>query len=212
MPRVTGLAGPPYTGCMPSIDYPRLIQLPTKILGKQCILRPYRSGDGAAFFDAVDEDRAELATWLAWVEQYKMLEDTESYVRNMAGRWQTREALILGIFSPDEKTLYGGTGFHGFDWKVPSLEIGWFLRKSARGRGIANEAINLCCTLAFDHMKVNRVWGSVDALNDKSWKLFERVGFTREAHLRGERRSHRGEIRDTFIYGMLARDWTNRRS
>jgi RimJ/RimL family protein N-acetyltransferase len=56
------------------------------------------------------------------------------------------------------------------------------------------------------------VWGSVDALNDKSWKLFERAGFTREAHLRGERRSHHGEIRDTFIYGMLARDWTNRRS
>ncbi len=196
---------------MPFIDYPRLIQLPTKILGKQCILRPYRSGDGAAMFTAIMEDVDDLMQWMEWPRQHKGANDSENYVRDMAGKWQTREALVMGIFSPDEKTLYGGTGFHGFDWKVPSLEIGWFLRKSARGRGIANEAINLCCTLAFDHMKVNRVWGSVDALNDKSWKLFERVGFTREAHLRGERRSHRGEIRDTFIYGMLARDWTNRR-
>jgi ribosomal-protein-serine acetyltransferase len=195
---------------MPSIDRPRLLQLPSKILGKQCILRPYRSGDGAAFWEAVDEDRVDLAQWVGWVDAYKTPEDAESYVRNMGGRWVTREALILGIFSLDEKTLYGGTGFHGFDWKVPSLEIGWFLRSSARGRGIASEAVSLCCTLAFDHMKVNRVWGSVDALNNKSWKLFERVGFTREAHLRSECRDHHGTVRDTFLYGMLARDWASR--
>jgi ribosomal-protein-serine acetyltransferase len=195
---------------MPAIERPRLLQLPSKILGKRCILRPYRSGDGAAFWDVVNEDRVDLAQWVGWVDNYKTPEDAESYVRNMAGRWVTREGLILGIFSIDEKTLYGGTGFHGFDWKVPSLEIGWFLRKSARGRGVATEAVNLCCTLAFDHMKVNRVWGGVDALNNKSWKLFERVGFAREGHLRGECRDHHGNVRDTFVYGMLARDWANR--
>jgi ribosomal-protein-serine acetyltransferase len=195
---------------MPVIERPRLLQLPTKILGKRCVMRPYRSGDGAAFWDAVNEDRGDLSTWLGWVEQYKTPEDAESYVRNMAGRWTTRESLIMGIFSLDEKTLYGGTGFHGFDWKVPSLEIGWFLRKSARNQGIATDAVTMCCTLAFEQIKANRVWGSVDVTNEKSWKLFERVGFAREAHLRGECRDHHGRVRDTFVYGMLARDWSSR--
>lgn len=195
---------------MPAIARPRLLQLPSKILGKRAVLRPYRAGDGAAKFAAVTEDVEDLMRWMAWPKNHASVEDSENYVRDMAGKWQTREALILAIFSLDEKTLYGGVGFHGLNWNVPSLEIGWYLRKSARGQGIASEAVELCCRLAFDHIKVNRVWGSCDVANSRSAKLFERVGFTREAHLRSESRDHHGNLRDTFVYGMLARDWASR--
>ncbi len=195
---------------MPAIEHPRLLELPERFETDMLVLRVYRAGDGVAFFDAVDEDRQELSQWLGWVDQHKSVEDSEAAVRNNAGKWITRESLILGIFSKDEKTLYGGTGFHGVDWKVPSLEIGWFLRKSARGQGVAAEAVRLCCKLAFEHIGANRVWGTVDVLNDRSWRLFERVGFTREAHLRGDCRDHHGSVRDTFAYSLLAREWPNR--
>lgn len=197
---------------MPAVEHPRLLDLPSRIDGDRLVLRAYQPGDGARFFDALEEDRAELVQWLAWPgSMHKTAEEAESYVRNMAGKWLTREALIMGIFSKDGQTLYGGTGFHGFDWKVPSLEIGWFLRKSARGQGIAAEAVRLCCQLAFEHVGANRVWGTVDVLNDRSWRLFERVGFTREAHLRSECRDHHGVVRDTFVYAMLAREWLTAR-
>ena len=192
---------------MPAVERPRLLALPERFENDKVVLRAYRAGDGTAFFDAVDEDRMELAQWLGWTGRYATVDDAEAYVRDMAGKWITRESLILGIFSKDEKTLYGGTGFHGFDWKVPSLEVGWFLRKSTRGQGIGAEAVRLACKLAFEHIGANRVWGSVDVLNDRSWRLFERVGFTREAHLRGDCRNHHGTVRDTFIYAMLAREW-----
>jgi ribosomal-protein-serine acetyltransferase len=192
---------------VPTILHPRLLDLPERFETEKVVLRAYRAGDGAAFFDAVNEDRSDLSQWLAWVDQHKSLEDSEASVRGNAGKWINREALILGIFSKDETTLYGGTGFHGFDWKVPSLEIGWFLRKSARGQGIAADAVRLCCALAFDHIGANRVWGSVNVLNERSWRLFERVGFTREAHLRGDSRDHHGAMRDTFIYSIRAREW-----
>lgn len=193
---------------MPAIDQPRLLQLPARIEGERVVLRAYQPGDGERFFAALEEDRSDLDQWMAWPgSMHKTPDEAESYVRNMAGKWLTREALIMGIFSKDEQTLYGGTGFHGFDWKVPSLEIGWFLRKSARGQGIAAEAVRLCCAIAFEHAGANRVWGTVDVLNDRSWRLFERVGFAREAHLRGECRDHHGVVRDTFVYAMLAREW-----
>ena len=192
---------------MPAIERPRLLQLPERLEGENIVVRPYQRGDAQAHFAAVQEDRTELAQWVAWTDKFQTLADSEDYVLNMAGRWVTREGLIMGIFSKDEKTLFGGTGFHGFDWKVPSLEIGWFLRKSARGQGIGAAAVALCCKLAFDHIGANRVWGTVDVLNDRSWRLFERVGFTREAHLRGECRDHHGVVRDTFAYAMLAREW-----
>ena len=192
---------------MPAIEHPRLLALPERFETDKLVLRAYRAGDGAAFFDAVDEDRKDLSRWLGWVDQHKTVDDSEASVRNNAGKWITRESLIMGIFSKDEKALYGGTGFHGFDWKVPSLEIGWFLRKNARGQGIGSDAVRLCCQLAFEHIGANRVWGTVDVLNDRSWRLFERVGFTREAHLRGDCRDHHGTVRDSFAYSMLAREW-----
>jgi ribosomal-protein-serine acetyltransferase len=192
---------------MPAIAHPRLLDLPDRFETDKLVLRAYRAGDGAALFAAINEDREDLSRWLPWIGNHQSVDDAETYVRNMAGKWITRESLILGIFSKDEKTLYGGTGFHGFDWKVPSCEIGWFLRKSARGQGIGAKAVGLCCKLAFEHIGANRVWGTVDVLNDRSWRLFERVGFTREAHLRGDSRNHHGIIRDTFAYSMLAREW-----
>jgi ribosomal-protein-serine acetyltransferase len=192
---------------MPAILHPRLLELPERFGTETFVLRAYRAGDGKALFAAVNEDREDLSQWLPWVGNHQSVGDAETYVRNMAGKWITRESLTMGIFSKDETTLYGGTGFHGFDWKVPSLEIGWFLRKSARGQGIAADAVRLCCAFAFDHIGANRVWGSVNVLNERSWRLFERVGFTREAHLRGDSRDHHGAIRDTFIYSMLAREW-----
>lgn len=195
---------------MPAIVHPRLLELPERFETDNLVLRAYRVGDGVPLFDAVNEDRDDLSRWLPWVGQHQSLDDAETYVRNMAGKWITRESLTLGIFSKDEKTLYGGTGFHGFDWKVPSLEIGWFLRKSARSQGIGADAVRLCCKLAFEHIGANRVWGTVDVLNDRSWRLFERVGFTREAHLRGDSRDHHGNVRDTFAYSMLAREWPSR--
>jgi ribosomal-protein-serine acetyltransferase len=196
---------------MPAVAQPRLLDFPCRFESEQIVLRAYQPGDGARFFAALEEDRADLDQWMAWPgTMHKTADEAEAYVRNMAGRWVTREGLVMGIFSADETTLYGGTGFHGFDWKVPSLEIGWFLRKSARGQGIGAEAVRLCCQLAFEHIGANRVWGSVDVLNERSWRLFERVGFTREAHLRGERRDHHGNIRDTFVYAMLAREWVQR--
>ncbi|MCZ2135519.1 MAG: GNAT family N-acetyltransferase [Burkholderiales bacterium] len=195
---------------MPAIAEPRLLDLPPRLVGERIVLRPYAPGDGELLFAALEEDRADLGRWMAWpATQHRTLDEAESYVRNLAGKWLTREAMILGIFSSDGQTLYGGTGFHGFDWQVPSLEMGWFLRKSARGQGIATEAIRLCCKLAFEHIGANRVWATIDVLNEPSWRAAERAGFTREAHLRGECRDHHGTLRDTFVYAMLAREWNS---
>ena len=87
---------------MPSIEHPRLLDLPSQLEGDKVILRPYSPGDGERFFAAVEEDRADLDRWVAWAAtQHKTAAEAESYVRNMAGKWLTRDALIMGIFSKD---------------------------------------------------------------------------------------------------------------
>src|SRR5438045_9050403 len=95
---------------------PELLDLPDQLAGERVLLRPYRPGDGRAFFEAIDRHREELGTWVAWVDQYHTPEDGEAYVRRMQSKWMARSALILGIWSTDGNQYLGGTGFHGFDW------------------------------------------------------------------------------------------------
>ena len=186
----------------PSPRYPELIDLPDQLTGERVLLRPYRAGDGAAFFAAVDAHRDDLAEWVGWVDQYETPEDAEAYARRMHSKWIARTALILGIWSTDGREYYGGTGFHGFDWKVPAFELGYFLHKDARGHGYGAEAIRLVVDFAFRWLAAKRIWASCDAKNVRSIRLLERSGFRREATMLNECVDHHGTLRDTLIYGI----------
>lgn len=180
---------------------PELLPLPDELHGERVVLRPYRAGDGAAFFAAIDRHREDLKTWVAWVDQHHSVEDSEVYVRRMAGKWLMRDALILGIWTHNGEYC-GGTGFQGFDWEVPSLELGYFLHKEARGRGYGTEAVRLVTEWGQRGLGARRIWAGCDAKNERSWRLLERCGYRREATLRNECRDHRGELRDTYLYAV----------
>ena len=182
---------------------PELLDLPDRLTGNRVLLRPYRASDGGAFFATVDSHRHDLATWVGWVDQYKTPEDAEAYVRRMHSKWVARTALILGIWSMDGTAHYGGTGFHGFDWGVPSLELGYFLRKDARGRGYGAEAVSMAIAFGFDHLKAKRIWASCDAKNERSIRLLERCGLKHEATMINECRDHHGFLRDTLLYAAV---------
>jgi RimJ/RimL family protein N-acetyltransferase len=182
---------------------PELIDLPEQLRGERVLLRPYRPGDGKALFAALDANRKELKSWLSWIDNHRSVDDSEAYVRQMAGRWLARDTLILGMWN-EAGDYCGATGFHGFDWRVPSLELGYFLQPAARGHGYATEAVKLITEWALKDLHARRVWASCDTANQRSWSVLERCGFRREAHLHHERVDHHGRLRDTFVYAVTA--------
>ena len=182
--------------------HPELLDLPGQLLGERVLLRPYRTGDGPAFFAAIDENRAELGRWLGWLDQQRNPDDAEAYVRRMQAKWQDRSSLILAIWSRDGQRYVGGIGFHAFDWTVPSLELGYFLRPDAQGHGYATEAAKLTVAFGLEALGARRIWASCDALNVRSVRLLERCGFAREGVLKNERRNLQGGLRDTMLFAI----------
>jgi [ribosomal protein S5]-alanine N-acetyltransferase len=84
--------------------------------------------------------------------------------------------------------------------------IGLALRKSAWGRGIGREALELLIGFAFRTLELHRLEADIDPHNERSLRLFERQGFRREGYLR-ERWHHLGEIQDAVYLGLLRREW-----
>lgn len=85
-------------------------------------------------------------------------------------------------------------------------EIGWTLHPWAAGQGLATEAARVMLTLAFEHYGVRRVVANLDADNERSAALAERLGMRREVHRLADFWS-KGRWTDSYEYAILRSEW-----
>ena len=90
-----------------------------------------------------------------------------------------------------------------------NTEIGYVFNKSIWGQGYATEACMKLMQKCFEE-GTHRIYAMCDPANPNSWKLQERLGFIREAHLSQnvyfwKDASGKPIWKDTYIYAMLER-------
>lgn len=85
-------------------------------------------------------------------------------------------------------------------------EIGYIMVPGNEGRGIARECLSALITHLFRAEGFHRIFADVDPRNHRSNRLLERLGFTREAHLRHTMKTHIGWA-DTWLWGLLEDEW-----
>jgi RimJ/RimL family protein N-acetyltransferase len=90
-------------------------------------------------------------------------------------------------------------------------EIGFILHPDHQGRGYATEAVEALLALAFEHYRLHRVVGRLEARNAASARVLEKLGMRREAHLI-ENEWVKGEWQSELVYALLAREWRARRT
>jgi RimJ/RimL family protein N-acetyltransferase len=190
----------------PAQARPELLPLPEGVASARVVVRRYRPGDGAAFFSGLAPQRAEMMQWMMWPQKHQRPEDSESYVVRMHAEFELRSNMPMGIWNKAGEFL-GGSGFHAPDWNTPKAEIGYFLLQSARRQGVASEVVRLLIPYAFEHMQVNRVFGTCDADNAASANVMRRAGLAEEGRLRSEARDHHGRLRDTLMFGLAIADY-----
>lgn len=63
----------------------------------------------------------------------------------------------------------------------------------------------------FKKLKINKILGSCISDNYSSWKLLETIGFSREGHITESAYKTKNSFYDSYIYGLLKKDWKNKR-
>ena len=89
-------------------------------------------------------------------------------------------------------------------------EVGYIVNRNYRRRGYAGEALSAVVENAF-RVGAHRVYAECDPRNTASWKLLEKLGMKREAHLRQNlwfRKDANGVPvwKDTYVYAVLESD------
>lgn len=167
------------------------------------VLRPFADGDGGALF-AMHSDELVMRWWDGprWADPARAGRFLEA-CREMA---DAGTGVRVAVEQAPTGTFLGWCALQRWDRQHRSASLGYCFRPAAWGRGHATEASRLLLGWAFAAMGLHRVQALVDTRNQPSARVLDKLGFVREGTLR-EDCIVDGEISDSWVYGLLERDW-----
>ncbi|MGN6526928.1 MAG: GNAT family N-acetyltransferase [Burkholderiaceae bacterium] len=169
-------------------------------------LRPTGMEDVPALFELFSDPRVtRYGSRPPWTDRRQAVEQVERDLAALAKGEAVRFAMLRRA---DDRLIGTCTLFH-FDIECRRAEVGYMLAVAAWGQGYASEAVEAMLDWGFAARGLNRVEADIDPRNEASARLLERLGFTREGHLR-ERWIVGGEKSDSWLYGLLASEWASR--
>lgn len=178
------------------------LQLPAGGLADDLVtLRTWQEEDVPALVEALQE--REISRWayrIPW--PYGQAEATAFLAMAEADRAAERAA-HLAVVDAGSGALLGGVGLAAVDWGNRSAEIGYWVKRDARNRGVARRAARLVVAWAVEDLGIDRIELHCAPDNAPSQRVAEAAGFEREGLLRGHLLTPDGR-RDSVVYGLLA--------
>jgi RimJ/RimL family protein N-acetyltransferase len=166
-------------------------------------LRPWQERDVAAIVSACSDD--ELAWWLDQVPQPYGEGDARTYVAMTRRGWKDGTHATFAVTDAQSADVLGSVGLHWLDPDEGVAEVGYWVRREARGRGIATRGTRLAARWALESCATKRLQLRADTRNVASQHVAESAGFRREGVLRSVRfNARQGRRVDFVMYSLLA--------
>ncbi len=178
---------------------------PTELLTRRLRLRAPRRADAGPLHEAIEETLDQLVPYLPWARRGHSRTETRRYLRASRIAWTRRASFEFLIDSPRQGVILGVASLHRIDWLRRSAGIGYWVRRSHFGQGIATEATGALLEHAFGTLMLHRVEALVALSNKPSQRVVEKLGFTQEGIARGSEFID-GEFMDHLQYSLLECD------
>lgn len=118
-------------------------------------------------------------------------------------RFEKKQGIRWGITKKPDTTIIGTIGFNTWDKERNNKsEIGYDLHHGYWRRGIMSEALQMILKYGFTKMKLHRIEALIDPLNQNSWGLLVKNGFTFEGILR-DYEFFKNKFHDCAIFSIL---------
>jgi RimJ/RimL family protein N-acetyltransferase len=174
---------------------------------ERLVARCWEPADARLLKEAVDASLDHLQAWMPWAhDEPQTLEQKVQLLRVFRGQFDRGENFVYGLFSADESEVVGGSGLHPRAGDSISLEIGYWIRASAIGKGLATEATAALARVGLELCGADRIEIRVDPANERSVAVPLKLGFVEEARLRRRLIPAPGEEPRDMILFTLFRD------
>ena len=166
-------------------------------------LRPFNDADANALF-ALHNNACVMRYWDApsWRERVRAAQFISACHEIAEAGTGTR----LAVDRVSDSTFIGWCSLTRWNSDFRSASMGYCFDNAAWGHGYATEAACALLQWAFDTLDINRIQAETDTRNTASARVLEKLGFVREGTLR-EDCVVNGVVSDSWVYGLIGREW-----
>ncbi|MDX1624763.1 MAG: GNAT family N-acetyltransferase [Gemmatimonadota bacterium] len=165
---------------------------------ERCTVRPWREED----VDALARHANDPTVWRNLRDRFPHpygREDAVEWIERCRAEEPGRNFAIVV-----EGEAVGGIGLEpGSDVFRRTAEIGYWIARPHRGRGIATEALRAVTEYAFDAFDLDRLTALVFEWNPASARVLEKAGYSQEGRMR-RAVVKEDRVGDVLVYGRLA--------
>lgn len=155
-------------------------------------LRPFRPDDARAFHEAATESVAQLEPWMPWCHPGYTLAEAASWVSLQSKAFADQHEFEFVMVDRADRIL-GACGLNQIDQRNRRANVGYWVRTSVSGRGMATRAVARLLQWGAANTDLQRFEIVVAIDNTASIRVAEKVGAAREGVLR-----HRLLLHDRF--------------
>jgi RimJ/RimL family protein N-acetyltransferase len=142
---------------------------------------------------------ADTRRWMLWDDELPDLAEARANIERSEQAWAEGSWAVFRIVVDEH--VVGGVNLCFGDYDT--AETSYFLRASARGRGLATRAVLLAADWGFRERGLARVFLRANPENAASVALAERAGFTFEGVERRSAADPNGRRFDSSVYSLL---------
>ena len=175
-----------------------------QLTDEDLLLRPFHLDDAPHLDCAVRESLPELKPWMSWATDEYGERTARDYITIAQARWEEHTFYAFAILRADE--LLGACTLSSIHSIYRFCNLGYWVRTSCRGRGIAGRAAKLAARFAFEHLGLIRVEIVIGVENQASLRVAQKLGAHEEGILLN-RIVVGNSIYDAHMYSLVPADF-----
>ncbi len=173
---------------------------------KVVALRRFQPRDADAFLADVRESLDDLIPWMSWAHPVYGRDDAANYIRIVTESWEAGRYYGFAVTDARDGTMLGAASLSHIHPVYHFCNLGYWVRSSRRGNGLAGRAARLAAKFGFERLGLLRVEIVVAVDNAASIKAAEKSGAHREGILR-DRMTVREKVYDAVMFSFVRADF-----
>lgn len=169
-------------------------------------LRPFEFGEENILHTAVHESLPELEPWMSWANEKYSDETARNFITLTRANWSNGSLYAFAITDAQTGGLLGGCSLSHIHPLYHFCNLGYWVRTSQHGKGIAGRAAKLAAQFAFEKVKLIRAEIVIAIGNEPSKRVAEKIGAHDEGILLN-RTIVGKEIYDAHMFSLLPSDF-----
>jgi RimJ/RimL family protein N-acetyltransferase len=169
-------------------------------------IRRYRLEDSSALYEAALESVGEVFPWLPWCHPALTRQECDEWTSSRQTLFDQGIEYNFAIFGADARFL-GGCALNSIQHAHRLANLGYWVRTSKTGRGVAAAAVRQLASFAFTRTDLVRLEIVCAVGNAASQRVAENAGAVREGVL-GDRLTLHAISHDAVMFALLKSKWS----